>query len=95
MAAPKRTSQTPNQSVGIKLSKVLGRTKGETIEALEQVEVACRQALLALRQEGASVLLEAGPQASIRNAHSALTRVLAKQQFAKGVMSALSGQHEI
>ncbi len=93
MATPKR--KTTPQNIGVQYSKMFGRIKGETIGALEQAELAVGQALQALREEGQSAALPGAALIPLRNAHSALSKVLAKQQFAKGVESVLSGQHEI
>ena len=73
-----------------RVKKLLGRLKGESLQTLEEAEAAISQALKALRAEGADAKLSTSAYAQIAKAHSALTRVLAKQQVVKGARLVLS-----
>lgn len=73
-----------------RVTRVLGKTKGKTIEALEKAEAAIKAALQELRREEADALLSSDVRARIAQAKVHLSRVTALQTYGAGYKLGIS-----
>lgn len=76
------TSQTKKRTG---LGRELGKVKGQSLQALESVEIVVDRLLRKLRAEDADAVLTSADMADLENVRAGLSKVLMLQKFAAGL----------